>query len=435
MRKDRRDTQRERLLAAMVKLVAEGGSGNATVTRVVADAGVTRSTFYAHFVDGEDCFLAALNATQQTLLAEVEHAVNEQAPERAAGAAVGALLGFADSHPAQARFSIDAALAGGPRLLAARDWAIAKIDRIVMDAYQQVPASTAIPDVSTAMLLGAVGRLLASRLRRGERGHGMLLDDLLGWIDSYAEPLGEHRWRTLRPGPTPARSPSLPAVPLSAPPAIPRGRPRRSGTRVAENQRQRILFATAEVVRRKGYRSATVAEITRLAGLDGRVFYRLFAGKEAAFMAVQELSFRRTMAVTAGAFFSVGNWPDCVWEAGRAFTQFVDQNRTLTHASLIESHAAGPLALKRLEDRARAFTIFLQPGYAHEPRLDEPSPLALEAIAAMSFEIAYRQARSDGNAAVARFLPQLAYISLAPFLGSTAANAVIDAQLEAELRT
>jgi AcrR family transcriptional regulator len=435
MRTDRSSTQRERLLDAMVKLASEGGYESATVTRVVAEAGVARGAFYGHFANREDCFLAALGRIQQTLLAEVERAVNEQAPERAAAAAVTGLLGFADSDPAAARFSMNESLAGGPRALAARDRAISELDRVVMHAYQQVHAAAPVPDIATTALLGAVCRLLAPRLRRGERSMRALLDDLLGWIDSYAQPLGEHRWRTLRPEPTPRRSAFLPGVPLRAPPTTPRERGRLSETWVVENQRQRVLFATAEVVSRNGYRAATVAKISRLAGLDGRSFYRLFAGKKEAFMAVQELSFRRTMAVTAGAFFSGGSWPECVWEAGRAFTQFVDQNRTLTHASLIESHAAGPLALKRLEDRARAFTIFLQQGYQHEPRLNEPSPLALEAIAAMSFEIAYRQARSDGNAAVARFLPQLTYVSLAPFLGSTAANAVIDAQLEAELRT
>jgi hypothetical protein len=160
----------------------------------------------------------------------------------------------------------------------------------------------------------------------------------------------------------------------------------------------------------------------------------LFAGKDEAFMAVQELSFRRTMAVTAGAFFSGASWPERVWEAGRAFTQFIEQNPTLAHASLIDSYTAGPLAVKRLEDRTRAFTIFLQPEYHHEPSLNEPSPLALEAIAATNFEIAYRLARAGAGSAMTGLLPHLTYICLAPFLGSPRANALIDERLEVERR-
>jgi AcrR family transcriptional regulator len=430
MRNDRSDAQRERLLAAMVKLATEGGYGSATIKRVAADAGVSRATFYAHFVDREDCYLAALSAIQRTFLAEVERAVNEHEPERAAGAAVRALIRFADSHPAAARFSINEAMAGGPRMLDARDQAISEIDRIVIDAYQLVPAATAVPGVSAAMLLGAVCRLLAPRLRRGERSCGALVDDLLAWIDSYAQPLGDHRWRALGPGPTPRRSAFLPGVPLSPPPEIPRGRARLSETRVLENHRLRILFATAEVVGQKGYGAATIAEIVRLSGVDRRAFYSLFAGKEEAFMAVQELSFRRAMAVTAGAFFSGASWPERVWEAGRAFTQFIDQNPTLARASLIDSHAAGPQAVKRLGDRTRAFTVFLEADQGCP--VNERSALALEAIAATNFEIAYRQARSDGNVAIARLLPHLTYVCLAPFLGSAAANARIDAQLEAD---
>ena len=413
----------------MVELAGQRGYASVTVARVLARANVSRSAFYKHFAGRDDCFLAALTALQQTLLAQLEQAVASQAPEHAARAAVGALLAFADSRPAAARFLMSEALAGGRAALDARDQGVDEIGRLVADRYQRIPTTTIVPDLPPAIVIGAVQRLLGARLRRGVREHGALLDDLVGWIDSYGMPLQELRWSTRALGPKPARSPLQPRVPLAAPA---RTRVQLSATRRAEDQRQRIVLATAEVVRREGYRAATVARIVELAGLHRRAFYELFADKEQALMAVQELSFRRAMAATAGAFFSAGSWPERVWRAGRTFTRFLEQNPTLARASLIESHAAGHAAVKGLEDRNLAFTIFLQEGYQHEPRLNEPPELALVAIAATNLETVYRQTRSCGNAAITRLLPHLTYICLGPFLGSAKANSLIDSQLEGE---
>jgi AcrR family transcriptional regulator len=50
---------RGRMLEAMAQAVAIKGYASATVADVVAGAGVSRKTFYEHFTDKEDCFLAA----------------------------------------------------------------------------------------------------------------------------------------------------------------------------------------------------------------------------------------------------------------------------------------------------------------------------------------------------------------------------------------
>jgi AcrR family transcriptional regulator len=214
----------------------------------------------------------------------------------------------------------------------------------------------------------------------------------------------------------PARSPFLPGVPLAA--------------QMQDSARERIVLATAETVTREGYRATTVAQIVKLAGLDRRAFYKQFADKPQAFIAVQELAFRRAMAVTAGAFFSVDAWPERVWEAGRTLTQFIEQNPALAHACLIDGHAAGPLAAARLEELTLAFTLFLQEGYGREPPLNQPAELALEGVAAICFEIAYRSARGSGEPAIARLVGHLAYLCLAPFLGAERAGATVEERLK-----
>ncbi len=43
-------------------------------------------------------------------------------------------------------------------------------------------------------------------------------------------------------------------------------------------------------------------------------------------MAVHELGLQQTLALTAEAFFTGASWPERLWEAGRAFTQFLEIN-------------------------------------------------------------------------------------------------------------
>jgi AcrR family transcriptional regulator len=71
-----RAAQRERLLAAITAAVAAGGYPAVTVADVVADARVSRTSFYAQFTDREDCFLAATAAGRRRMFAHIGDTVD-----------------------------------------------------------------------------------------------------------------------------------------------------------------------------------------------------------------------------------------------------------------------------------------------------------------------------------------------------------------------
>jgi len=329
----RKATQRERLLAGMITAANREGYSGANVSAVIGEAGVSRPTFYDYFEDRDDCFLATVIDVHERLLADVRDAVQDGPPERALTGALQATVAFASSQAADAQFLMTEALAGGPRALDARDEGIRETARVIEDALKAAHTETVIPDVPVAAALGAIHRVLASRLRRAERALGGLERDLLAWVESYGQPAAEHRWRKLKPLAAPERSPYLPPTTLRAPPPLGPGRPRLSEEEVAENHRQRIMFATSQVVQEHGYTAAAVSEITRLAGVDGGAFYRLFTDKQGAFSAIHELGFQYLMATTAGAFFAGKSWPERIWEAFRAATQSVDETPTFAHVA------------------------------------------------------------------------------------------------------
>jgi AcrR family transcriptional regulator len=419
-------SQRQRLLEGMLTVASRGGYNAATVAQVIAAAGVSRPTFYEHFADKEDCFLAAVAGIREELLADVRTALAAAPPERGVAVALGALVSFASSEPTTARLLLGEPLAGGPRALDARDEMLTALAQIVDAASHRVQPGAVLPDLPSRVLLGAVTRMLAVRLARGETALDGMLDELLAWLESYARPISEHRWRRMKTLAPPARSPFLPHAPLRAPPTHARTHARMGRDRLAEEHRQRIVFATAEIVRRDGYAAATVTDIARLAGVDTRAFYRAFTDKQQAFAAVTDVLFRHLMAVSAGAFVIGESWPERVWEAMRALTQCLEQNPTLAQVALVEGHAAAPDAICRIQDLACAFTIFLEEGYRYEPKRGCPSELALEATATTVLALCYQQGRpARSTANLSGLLGQISFICLAPFLGAAETDAFL----------
>ena len=417
----------------MVAAANREGHAGANVSAVIEHAGVSRPTFYDYFADRDDCFLAAITDTQQRLGDVVRGAVEARPPEDAVAATITAILGFASEDPARAHFLMSESLAGGPGALEARDQGIAELDRIVEDAHEQVPADTMIPDLPPGIVVGGLYRLLAPRLRRGEPDVARLTEDLVRWIETYEWPAAKHRWRTLKLSPRPPLSPYLPE-PAAPPRQLGPGRPGISKEEVAANHRERILFAAAQLAEAQGYAATTIADITKRAGVDGRAFYALFLDKQDAFMTVHELGLHRVLNVTAGAFFAGSTWPERIWEAGRAFTQFLEREPLITHVGFVEAHAVGPGAAQRVQDSHGAFSIFLQEGYLHVAQGSPPAAAAVEAIVTTIFELVYRQAREGEEPQVSGLLGHVTFLCLAPFLGAAEANRFIEKKL-AEKKT
>jgi AcrR family transcriptional regulator len=419
-RKERKGTQRPRLLAAMIALAAEHGYAEVTIAEVIARAGVSRPTFYEYFSDKDACFLAALDSVADDLQLQVADAVKGAPSELAENAVLAANAEYTTHHPAEARLLFCESLAGGPRALDIRDRSIAETTVALEDARALREPNSLAPDIPPWLTVATIQWSLARHLRRHPLARKETEQQLAKWLASYARPSSEHRWLTLEAGPPQPESPFQSALPAEAPGVLPPGRPRLSRGEVARNQRERILHATGKVASEHGYAAASITEIAAAAGLDARVFYTHFPDKQQAFLAAHELGFEHTMAVSAGAFFSVAEWPERVRQGILAGTQFQASHPMLTHMLYVQSYAIGPAGIQRIEDTHAAFTVFLQEGnrLASEPQ----PPAVLDAIIAANFEIAFHLSRQDRGEDISRFAPLMTYLCLAPFLGAQAAS-------------
>ena len=116
-------SQRTRLLEAVGRAVAEKGYAAATIDDVVRDAGVSKKTFYEHFSDKLDCFLAAYEAASDELLEHIRAAQDTADADWLARTSAGihAYLRWLAAEPALARVFLIEIAAAGPAALELRE--------------------------------------------------------------------------------------------------------------------------------------------------------------------------------------------------------------------------------------------------------------------------------------------------------------------------
>jgi AcrR family transcriptional regulator len=118
-----RESQRGRMLAAMAGAVGDKGYGAVAVADVIARAGVSRKTFYEHFDNKEECFLAAYDAGVELMLDAIDAAIRDAAPGgpvAIARAGTARYLQTLATNPAFARTFLVEVLAAGPLALQRR---------------------------------------------------------------------------------------------------------------------------------------------------------------------------------------------------------------------------------------------------------------------------------------------------------------------------
>ncbi len=121
-------SQRGRLLDATEDLVAEKGAAGATIEAIVKRAGVSSVTFYEHFRDKEECFVAAFDRAVDEARVELRAAVpDDLVGEERLRAGLAALLVVVDAEPSRARLCLVEAQKGGSRMSARYDEELGRV--------------------------------------------------------------------------------------------------------------------------------------------------------------------------------------------------------------------------------------------------------------------------------------------------------------------
>lgn len=422
--------QRERLVEAMTYVAARSGYGDASVARVIEQAGVSRATFYEYFEDKEACFLAALEAATRRL-AEALASMQSDPPVLGAERFFDDVLESMASAPAATRILVVEAFAAGPRVRELHDQVLRGVEA-TLEPWLRAPEEGVQAAITSRAAMEGVGGILLRRTFRGETAQlAELRSDILIWLESYAAPAetprrGPEEWRQLGAG---LVKPVIPSVAREeAPRKLPRGKGAAVAEAVASEQRERILTTVAQLTRTKGYAAMTVADIVKGASITREVFYGMFRSKQDAFLAAQIFGLERAISFAAAGFFPGETWPDRVWGGLEALFDHIVDQPDLVYLDMIETYAAGPEAIRRSFDNRGAYHLFLEEGYRQSPEAEALPRLCSEAIGSAILGLLRWEVREGRTERVLEVLPQSVYVALAPFIGTAAATEFVDAK-------
>jgi AcrR family transcriptional regulator len=153
-------SQRERLLAAVVRVTAANGYESTSVADILEEAGVGRESFYELFEDKKDCLLAARGILVDDLSATVAETYKQPGPwaDRMRNALAAMLEWFAADPPAAKVIFVElAAVGAASRELFRADFA--RFNKLIDDGIEETEPVPGLPRATALALSAALARV------------------------------------------------------------------------------------------------------------------------------------------------------------------------------------------------------------------------------------------------------------------------------------
>jgi AcrR family transcriptional regulator len=157
--------QRERMLLAVTELVAERGYRKTTIELIAKTARVALVTFYEHFEDKEECFLAAFDESvgaAREVFAELIDAQRPWPEQIATGIEV--FLEMVVAHPARAKLCLVESQAAGTAALACYQEVLESVAPKLREGRELNPRAARLPDGLEVAIAGGLAWLVHQRL-------------------------------------------------------------------------------------------------------------------------------------------------------------------------------------------------------------------------------------------------------------------------------
>lgn len=206
---------------------------------------------------------------------------------------------------------------------------------------------------------------------------------------------------------------------------LPRGRHGLSREYVAADQKRRLIAALAEVLDERGYDGATVAAVSREAGVSKSDFYIHFASKDHCFLAAYDEAVERVRAEVLAACGDRAEWADGVCAGLEAALAALSAQPAQANLLLVEGLRAGPGLYGRYRGAVESFVPYLRAGSLPATGRSWPAEDADEAVVGGIASLLGRRVLAGEAERLDRFLPELAEFALAPYLGAAEARRII----------
>ena len=161
--------QRQRMLAATAELVAKRGYQGTTIELIAKTARVALVTFYEHFANKEECFLAAFDETVEAVTEVLRELVDPELPwEEQVSKGVAILLEMVAGDPARARICIVESQTAGNVALARYEAMLESAVPKLREGRKLNPRAGALPATLEDAIVGGIAWLIHQRLVMNE---------------------------------------------------------------------------------------------------------------------------------------------------------------------------------------------------------------------------------------------------------------------------
>jgi AcrR family transcriptional regulator len=196
---------------------------------------------------------------------------------------------------------------------------------------------------------------------------------------------------------------------------------------VSQNQRERMLLATAELVAERGYQKTTIELIAKTARVALVTFYEQFASKEECFLAAFDESVDAAAVAFAELVDAEQPWAEQISSGLEVFLEMVVAEPARAKLCLVESQAAGGAALARYQGMLEKVAPKLREGRELNPRASR-LPDGLEVAIAGGLAWLVHQRLIAGRADELKgLLSEMLQVTLTPYIGEVEAARVAEA--------
>jgi AcrR family transcriptional regulator len=189
---------------------------------------------------------------------------------------------------------------------------------------------------------------------------------------------------------------------------------------VAENQRERILAAVADVTSAGSYAELTVEGIIVTAGVSRRTFYEHFKNKDDAFLAAYEEAAARLLAAVRAAYESRQGFAERMSAGIEAFLLLLAADPAFARMCIVEVMAAGPEAVARRNDAMSAFAAMIEENARERLAESPPSDLTAETVVGGIYDVVYTRIQRGEVRQLPDLAPDLIHTALVHYLGPDA---------------
>lgn len=209
---------------------------------------------------------------------------------------------------------------------------------------------------------------------------------------------------------------------------LPRGRHGLSRDFVAQNQRERLLVATAETLDQLGYEKTTVSSIGANAHVSKSDFYRHFESKDECFAGAYDDAVERLRDEVVTACLGRDEWAEGVCAGIAAALAWLAREPARANLLLVEGLRAGREVYERYLAALQSFVPLLREGGPADVAVSRTPEATDEAVLGGMASLIARHVLAGEAEQLEDFFPDVAQFALAPYLGAAEARRIISSR-------